>query len=116
HGGTVEAKSPGEGAGATFTITLPRLAGTLSAPSLAEREIAPRPRRLTDPTLLRGVSVLVVDDDRDAADYVRTVLSLAGAQVRTTASSAEALAAFHASKPDILVADIAMPGEDGYAL
>jgi signal transduction histidine kinase len=106
HGGSVRAESEGEDRGATFTVTLPALS------SAAAVAVAPAPR----PSDLRGVSVLVVDDDPDTCETVRAILVHAGADVRTCLSVDEALAAVDASVPDVLVSDIGMPGEDGYAL
>jgi CheY-like chemotaxis protein len=62
------------------------------------------------------VRVLVVDDERDARDFLTLVLQRAGASVIAVASAAEALRVLESDKMDVLVADVAMPGEDGYAL
>jgi CheY-like chemotaxis protein len=64
----------------------------------------------------RGLRALVVDDDEDTCEIVGAVLEQAGAEVRTCLSASQALAAMDAWVPDILVSDIAMPDEDGYAL
>jgi CheY-like chemotaxis protein len=63
---------------------------------------------------LRGLRVLVVDDDRDGLDMVATILMNGGAEVRTCGSAAEGLEAVQAWRPDVLISDIEMPGEDGY--
>ena len=65
---------------------------------------------------LDGLRVLVVDDDRDGLDLVATILIASGALVRTCSSAAEGFEAVQAWQPDVLVSDIEMPGEDGYAL
>ena len=65
---------------------------------------------------LDGVRVLAVDDDLDALDLATFILGGAGAQVRTSASVADAREVVRAWRPDVLVSDIEMPGEDGYAL
>ena len=65
---------------------------------------------------LSGVHVLVVDDDRDARELIRTVLTYAGALVTLSASAREALALLERLTPDVLVSDIEMPGENGYWL
>ena len=65
---------------------------------------------------LRGVKVLVVDDEPDARDVVRRLLTAAGAEVIAAASAAEALELLERHHPDVLVSDIGMPGEDGYEL
>ncbi len=107
HGGTLEAASPGEGQGATFTLRLPAKARPTSpAPELATRR----------PADLAGVSVLVVDDEPDAREVLAELLALRHASVAVASSAAEALASIERTRPDVLVSDIAMPGEDGYAL
>jgi signal transduction histidine kinase/DNA-binding response OmpR family regulator len=113
HGGTVDATSPGEGQGATFTVKLP------IAIAHADERAQPRPApgRISSPTpgpTLRGLRILVVDDDRDGLDMVATMLINSGAEVRTCASAAEGLQAMRGWRPDVLISDIEMPGEDGY--
>ncbi|HZP36498.1 MAG TPA: ATP-binding protein [Methylomirabilota bacterium] len=105
HGGTVHAESPGEGYGATFTIHLPALDGAAEA---SEPEAPARP--------LHGVQVLVVEDDPDSLDMLSFMLGEAGASVRTASSAAEALILLRWLQPDVLLSDLAMPDEDGYAL
>jgi PAS domain S-box-containing protein len=113
HGGSVDVRSPGVGLGATFTVRLPTLA-TAQAARKGEPEHA-NPG-LTDVSALRGLHVLVVDDDDDARALVRRLLDEYG--VRTTEADrvSVALARVAEDKPDLLVSDISMPGEDGYAL
>ena len=114
HGGHASAESAGLGQGATFTISLPIRA---VAPYGAE----PPPPGITpnEPpsslTSLQGVRVLVVDDEPDARELVAVVLGNAGAIVETAASAKEGLAALRRFHPDVLVSDIGMPVEDGYA-
>jgi PAS domain S-box-containing protein len=117
HGGTVTAESPGEGQGATFTIRLP-LAIPLgessddgAANAGEDRSSAPEPR-----PSLAGVRVLVVDDDRDSLDLAASILTKAGAETRACSSASDGLAEFKAWRPDVLVSDIQMEAEDGYAL
>jgi CheY-like chemotaxis protein len=62
------------------------------------------------------VRILVVEDDPDARDLLRTTLELVGARVTVAGTVQEALAALEARLPDVVVSDIGMPGEDGYAL
>jgi signal transduction histidine kinase/ActR/RegA family two-component response regulator len=109
HEGTAHAESAGEGYGSTFTIRLP-----LGADAEAER-----PANLASPGAvapLRGVQLLLVDDDQDALDILSLLLGEAGASVRTATSAAEALALLRWIRPDVLVSDLAMPDEDGYSL
>jgi signal transduction histidine kinase len=109
HGGAIEAASAGEGRGSTFVVTLPLLMGReIEAPHAEER-----PART--PTL-DGITVLVVDDEEDAREAMAVLLGQAGARVVSASGAAEALEALDRERPDVLLSDIAMPGEDGYAL
>jgi PAS domain S-box-containing protein len=107
HGGTVGAESLGEGQGATFTVRLPL---TLAQPTTSERQPS------EDAFDLRGVQILVVDNEPDALEVAAFVLEQTGATVTTANSAAEALSLFTESKPEILVSDIGMPDVDGYML
>jgi PAS domain S-box-containing protein len=114
HGGAVHAQSGGEGQGARFTVELPTLkeSGTVAAagPHSAEASLGP------GLTPIRGVRVLVVDDDPDARELLSTILQQAGAEVVSARSADEALAVFERLRPDVLVSDIGMPDGDGYSL
>ncbi len=114
HGGTVAAESEGEGHGATFTVRLPR---TLARPitRLAEGG-AGEPAPPGGIPRLADVRVLAVDDDPESLQLARVILAQAGAEVRTSASARDALEALQRDPPDVLVSDIEMPVEDGYAL
>ncbi|MDQ3805555.1 MAG: PAS domain S-box protein [Acidobacteriota bacterium] len=119
HGGTVKAESAGEGRGATFTIELPGLRMADDGRRNEEGGAAGDVQSALRPppsALLSGLTVLVVDDEPDALDLIRVVLEQGGARVTTVGDAAGALAAFEAGRPDVLVADIGMPGEDGYQL
>jgi CheY-like chemotaxis protein len=110
HGGRVEAESVGPGHGSRFTLHLPaRRATAPPAVALSTLQESPGPD-------LSGVAVLVVDDEGDARDLVASILRHHGATVRTAASGDAALTSLDASTPQVLVVDIAMPGEDGYSL
>jgi PAS domain S-box-containing protein len=117
HGGSVTAESPGEGQGSTFTVKLPvvpfaRRAGeeVRRHPLVSDRGDRPREIRLD------GVRALVVDDEPDANEVLRALLAQCGAEVRVAASCLQALAILGRWLPDVIVSDVGMPGEDGYAL
>ena len=120
HGGTVGAASPGKGRGATFTMMLPLAAPREEAGEVGRARPAgageiSRDSVLT-PDYLRGLRVLVVDDEPDALDLLSLMLTNHGAEVKTSASAAEALQTLDEWRPDALVSDIGMPREDGYDL
>ena len=117
HGGVVRAASEGEGKGSTFTVTLPRRTARpeSGAQDKAGEKAAERP---LDPgyITLRGLKLLVVDDEADALEIVRRVLEKHEAQVATADSTNKALEIFSGYKPDALISDIGMPERDGYDL
>jgi signal transduction histidine kinase len=110
HGGTVAVASDGEGRGASFTVTLP------ARPRPADHRTATRPAAEPPPSSLDGLSVLVVDDDEASRSVVAAHLENHRATVLTAASAAEAFALLTRARVDVLLADVAMPGEDGYSL
>jgi signal transduction histidine kinase/DNA-binding response OmpR family regulator len=118
HGGTVSVESEGIGKGATFTISLPLTLTTYSSdepPSHPQTNGSAKPDG-APPKKLDGVRVLIVDDDSDASGMLRFALSSSGAEVRTSGSVPEAFVELNEWIPDVLLADINMPGEDGYSL
>ena len=120
HGGTVRAESAGEDQGATFKVSLPLMQATESQDQDRKSEIndlvvAPANRAAHWPSL-DGLRLLIVDDEVDFRDLVTTLLGRYGAVVKAAASANEALAYLQNWKPDVLVADIGMPDEDGYGL
>jgi signal transduction histidine kinase/ActR/RegA family two-component response regulator len=120
HGGTVRAESAGEGKGASFTIELP-LAKQQPAPSTRSSAraamILPTPATPDMMVLdLSGAHVLVVDDDRDARELIKRILSDCGADVRIAASARDAFAQFRERAPDLLISDLGMPEVDGFEL
>jgi PAS domain S-box-containing protein len=113
HGGTVEAYSEGEKLGAMFNVTLPCV--STSSPRVAA--LADTSNRYDDAeTPLAGLRVLVVDDDLDSREVLSALLALRAAEVRSAGSVREALDTLKNWKPDVLISDIGMPGQDGYDL
>ncbi|MGI9108391.1 MAG: response regulator [Pyrinomonadaceae bacterium] len=122
HGGTISAHSEGDGRGATFTLTLP-LASAVSAHESVEKADAPPVVATAEEvlpaeqsTVLEGLRILIVDDEADTRELVQELLARYGAEVRASESAAAALRTLAAWHPDLLVSDIGMPDEDGYAL
>jgi len=115
HGGSITAQSAGEGQGATFVVRLP-LAYAEPTPARAARAHPMADSASAAGARLDDLRVLVVDDDREALDLAVAILAGAGALVRVCASAPEALEALRTWRPDVLVSDIEMPGEDGYTL
>ncbi|HEY9851269.1 MAG TPA: response regulator [Leptolyngbyaceae cyanobacterium] len=145
HGGIVQADSAGEGKGATFTVQLPlsRQVGEEESKKLGEQGssgvetpgsevlpenlysnrattiqhkcLHPAPGCCSSAHILNGLRVLVVDDDPDVREFVAVVLEDGGAKVTAVASASEALKTIKKWQPDVLVSDIGMPEEDGYA-
>src|SRR5262249_11539497 len=119
HGGGIHAERPRPGEGAGFTVKLPLI---VLAPRAREGE--PRHPRggsggpaMEDARIpLRGLRVLVVDDDPDSNEVVRLLLASCGAEVEVAGSAAQALGMLERWKADILLSDIGMPREDGFAL
>jgi PAS domain S-box-containing protein len=116
HGGAIYAYSRGIGQGSDFMITLPLGAqqGDVEAGGLWP--IRPEKQTDTRASSLRGAKVLVVDDDHDTREILSVMLTRYGPEVRAASSAAEAMEVFSEWKPDVLVSDIGMPVEDGYAL
>ncbi len=119
HGGTLSAASAGVGQGSTFTVKLPLMTVHTStvATDVREQPRADRVRPTIDPLpRLDGVHVLAVDDEPDSLALIRAVLEEAGATVTTAASASAALDAIGQHPPDVMVADVGMPGTDGLQL
>lgn len=117
HGGVIEPHSEGIGRGATFIVRLPVSPVVPTTFDVANVPAIHRePASVAIPTAVAGLRVLVVDDEVDARDLIAYVLDAAGIEVRTTASMAEALGELRSYSPHVIISDIAMPEEDGYAL
>jgi CheY-like chemotaxis protein len=120
HGGSVRVKSAGVGQGSTFAVSLPLTVVQPETDPDGERHHPRVPSSTSVPpdacAQIAGVKVLVVDDEADARALVRRLLEDCKAQVVTAGSAAEALELVRTEKPDVLVCDIGMPGEDGYSL
>ena len=113
HGGSVRVDSEGTGKGATFTVALPLLVdGAISLqPSNRSEDL-----KLETSLELRGVRVLLVDDDAGTREIISAVLNERQADVTAVGSAREALIEINRGRPDVLISDIAMPVEDGYKL
>lgn len=121
HGGTVEAGNRAEGAGAVFTVRLPILVTRRrTGPLVVGQGSALSTWGVTvdfvSTGMLKGLKVLVVDDEPDAREVLGLLLQDQEAEIMTCASSAEALKALAEFQPDILLSDIGMEEEDGYTL
>jgi PAS domain S-box-containing protein len=118
HGGTVHAESEGLGQGATFVVKLPIV--PVYQKHNPDERVHPAARN-TLPSYhcaerLDGLKVLVVDDEVDTRELLRVGINQCGAKVQTAGSAQEALEAIKKERPDLLISDIGMPGEDGYEL
>lgn len=109
HNGKISAESAGEGKGATFTVQLPLLAAGQETIDTGDKSLDPSPHPRLD-----GVKVLVVEDNTDTREFIKIVLEQSGAEVTAVESVDEAMKCLDVSSFDVLVSDIAMPGEDGY--
>ncbi len=111
HGGSVAAKSDGPGKGATFTVRLP-----LEHVGKATPDASPEDTSASNaPISLEGIRVLVVDDDRDTRELIVEMLSERRGEAAAASSMTEGLRAIRAFRPHVIVSDIGMPTDDGYA-
>ena len=115
HGGTVRAKSDGEGEGASFTVALPvsiakRRLGNEVQPVSSNDGSSPNDIQVS----LDGTKILIVDDEPDARDLIDRLLVERGARVSKAESADQALQALKQLHPDLLISDIGMPQKDGY--
>jgi signal transduction histidine kinase/CheY-like chemotaxis protein len=112
HGGTITVDSPGAGLGSRFIVRIP----AARARSRQRDAAGGSQEHALDSTSLEGLSILVVDDERDSRDVVAAHLEHSRASVLTAGSVAEAMEVLRHERVDVLLADVAMPGEDGYSL
>jgi signal transduction histidine kinase/DNA-binding response OmpR family regulator len=111
HGGRIEAQSDGIGKGAIFRVTLPTRGGDAAAQG--SPTFASSPPRFERPREVEGLRVLVVDDDEDARELLRSLLESCKISVTTASNAADAFIAVRARTVDVVLSDIAMPVEDG---
>lgn len=118
HGGHVKVESPGENKGAVFSVDFPlaTASSTPVSPNGSEKDAEVNPLPAGFSRVLEGLRILVVDDEPDARELVRAILTGCGGEVNCCESAAEAMNAIRDWKPDLLVSDIGMPNEDGYSL
>jgi signal transduction histidine kinase/ActR/RegA family two-component response regulator len=117
HGGSIRVKSAGEGKGATFVVSLPiSVVRTQKGDEDRQHPTTAREIEFSPDPDLSGVDVLVVDDDADALQLMKHVLENRGAHVTRCSSGLECLEILRGSQPGVLIADIGMPGMDGYSL
>jgi len=118
HGGHVRAESAGFGHGATLVVQVPLLVDTPEAAVVRSPTERPSARTLAPASAggMSGLRIIVVDDEEDARELLVTLLERGGALVSAAESAAAAIAAIERERPAVVVSDIGMPGEDGYAL
>jgi signal transduction histidine kinase/GAF domain-containing protein/CheY-like chemotaxis protein len=116
HGGKIRAESEGEGQGATFIVELPHLVQSKYQKKIESEEKEAIIKGDVLKRLLEGVYVLVVEDDIDTLTLLRTILENSGAEVSLATSVASALDSYQKRRPNVVVSDIGLPGEDGIQL
>jgi CheY-like chemotaxis protein len=107
HGGDVEVRSPGVGRGATFAVTF----RASDAPAVAADVSRPSPKAIS----LKGYSIMLLEDHADSRELLVQALRSSGADVAEFGTASEAFAALDRVRPSVIVADIALPDEDGYS-
>jgi signal transduction histidine kinase/CheY-like chemotaxis protein len=116
HGGTVSVRSEGENRGATFTVTLPASTGDKSE-TASERVVVAGSRQKSEKTKLsNGIRLLLVEDDEDSREMLRVMFEQNNIKVFPVDTAAKALESIARIRPDVLISDIGLPGEDGYEL
>ena len=115
HGGTVSATSEGPGTGATFEVRLPSVLSTDGRPGTEPGDLPESFGRGVRSHMLSGIDVLVVDDEDDSRELLKTVFESYGATARTAGSVADAIEEIDRQLPHVIVSDIGMPAEDGFS-
>jgi PAS domain S-box-containing protein len=116
HGGTIQAGNRQDGTGATFTLTLPKQSAYRSSERSGQMPaVDTAVVELDEAPSLAGLRILIIDDDADGREVVAAILKSHAAECTTTGSVAEAFQLLEQNQPDVVVADIEMPVEDGYA-
>jgi PAS domain S-box-containing protein len=116
HGGTVSAHSDGPGAGAEFTVRLPRALARTVPPRERSSRALPQPSPIDCPPAIEGLRILVVDDEAETRELLSFVLETCHARVQTATNADEAFARIREGVYDLLISDVGMPGGDGYSL
>ena len=114
HGGEVRAESDGPGRGASFTVAF-RVSSANRAVAAKADPVGDTARHGPTQNPLAGLTVLVVDDEPDTGEYLKVMLGGLGAEVRAAGSASQGFEIVQQWRPGVVVCDIAMPGEDGYA-
>jgi signal transduction histidine kinase/ActR/RegA family two-component response regulator len=122
HGGTAAVHSDGPGRGATFTVSLPLAKSatpTLAAPAVGTMQPAStnsdgRAHPVNGKQALKGVSILLVEDEEETRRALAWILRQSGAEVKCVGSAGEGIEVLRCEKPTVIVSDIGLPGEDGY--
>jgi signal transduction histidine kinase/ActR/RegA family two-component response regulator len=115
HGGTVSASSDGENCGAAFTVSLPAVSAAHPAAPAKPDEIN-ETHKNEDEKLLDKIHLLIVEDDTDSREMLKIMFSHYDMRITAVASAAEGFDAVRETRPDILISDVGLPGEDGYSL
>jgi len=114
HGGEIRVESPGPDQGATFTVCLPLADAGVDAKS-ESRPAIQAPSAVADEHGLRGLRLLLVEDDIDSSEVVSAILEDSGIQVTSAANVEVALEVLHRQTIDVILSDVGLPGQDGYA-
>lgn len=115
HGGNVSVKSDGDNQGATFSVSLPAPAQA-DFPASIKDNMRETGERSENEKAFDGISVLLVEDDADSREMLQVMFAQQNIKINAVDSAAKALEAIEQYKPDVLISDVGLPGEDGYEL